>query len=152
MTGRSPHDVDADLEALDLGFLGKAALVLSALGAASSIFSALQIWMFMVIFGIARFVPAVFFGLAVAVLFCTSKAMSSYRFAVGALVLDGLLALVMGGWTFYTFTGGIVAPLPVLSTVLAGLATVVMVIAHHSFRLTADAKKRLADAGVELGF
>lgn len=69
-----------------------------------------------------------------------------------AAVVAPLVALDALGWAYLATTSGFLSPMAVLEIPLAGSAAIVAPLAIGATRRAWLAKKRLEDAGIELGF
>lgn len=71
---------------------------------------------------------------------------------IGASVVGALVALVAVGWAVLASTSGFLSCMAIVLVPLAGSAALVAPFALGATKRAWDAKKRLQDAGIDLGF
>ena len=156
MTAPSPPSADgeADLAQLQVKPTVKAAAALGGMSGAISVLTGLQFTtsgsfheaMYNAVPWALSALGAVQLVLALMVL------RNHFPAALGASVVGALVAVVAAGWAVLASTSGFLSCLAIVLVPLAGSAAMVTPFALGATKRAWDAKKRLQDAGIELGF
>ena len=146
-------DVDAEIKALELSAMTKAAILLVAATGALLVLAAIQLFGVLRLRGLLRLAPYAMLlvgvgGVMVAVKVYKQRVWAALMATVGAAVV----ALAMGVWFVIASLGGFISFLGLLTPIVAVVAAVFAALAIAPCKRTAAARRRLAANGLDMDF